>query len=282
MKKISLFLFSMAIILFFSCEETIIQSDALETNALNLELANNQTVYYLENGEAVIDFYLTNVSDKEIFIPAKFLQNDKYYISQKVQHYCDNSWITDHEILADSLTSISLKPQAFIRGMFEVHEEGIWRTIIPMINNDSIYSKEIIVQEIEYDTLFLPFERIFPSMRMPRDTMMIITTENQYYELWNKFHTGWDGDGNPIPPPKVNFDSLFVVAVSHGYGSASGCSDDVTFIESVYTIKDSTYIKLTNRGWHELGLCLAEVEPRHWITVPQIGLPARFIGDSKY
>ena len=87
------------------------------------------------------------------------------------------------------------------------------------------------VQVFDYDTLYLADERLYPGMRFDTDTLMIITTENEYMALWDAHHSISDGQGNPIPPPAVNFDSSFVAAVTHGQGTASGCGDNVTFID---------------------------------------------------
>ncbi len=155
MKKINFIIFFMVIGVFLSCKETINQPDApaTETVTLKFELANNQTVYDLDAGEARIEYYLTNLSDKEIFIPAKLYGRGILSVTGKVQHFRNNNWITDYEFLSDSL--ISIEPQSSIKDLFYVDQKGEWRVIIPVIDQDSIYSKEIfIINNIEENVTF--------------------------------------------------------------------------------------------------------------------------------
>jgi len=154
MNKIKLIIFLVLIVLFFSCKETIIQSDAPEAAPLKFELVNNNNnIYDLKDGKANIEFYLTNISDREIFIPATVLKNGDIHLAQKTQHYRNNKWITKYNISSDS--TISIKPQSSIKHWFYTNKKGKWRTIIPVISQDSIYSEEVfLINEIEDHVTF--------------------------------------------------------------------------------------------------------------------------------
>ena len=142
---------------------------------------------------------------------------------------------------------------------------------------------ELLVHVFDYDTLYLEHERLIPKMRLPSDTLIVITNEVQYMNLWNQYHSISDGQGNPILPPEVNFDSLIVAVVSAGDGATSGCNQEVTFIDYVYSIRDSVFIQLTTQGWSEIQPgCFAEIEPRHWATLPKPGLPILFKGHYRW
>ena len=151
MKKTFFISFLIAIALFFSCKESINQSEPTlnQTPLIKLEFVNNNTIYDLDDGEATIQFKLTNISDNEIFVPAWFLQDGGYYISHKAQYYHNNNWITDYELTSDS--AISIEPQSSIKGEFYVFEiKGRWRVIVPVIDHDSIISEEVfVINEIE-------------------------------------------------------------------------------------------------------------------------------------
>ena len=136
--------------------------------------------------------------------------------------------------------------------------------------------RSLTLQVFDYDTLYLPFNRLIPTCRMPAETLMIIQDDSTYQSIWEKYQYIWYDNGNALPMPHVNFDSSFVACVSFGYGYASGCVSDVTFIDNIYVIRDSVFISLTWRGFLELGTCFAEQEPRHWVIVPDQNLPIRF------
>ena len=139
-------------------------------------------------------------------------------------------------------------------------------------------SRELIVQVFDYDTLYVPFGTISPNIRFPIDTLVVIDNQTEFTNLWETYWTGWTTDIGPTPLPTVNFDSLMVIGISAGEGAASGCKDDLTFFDYAYTIRDTLFIHRTAIGWSEKGFCFAEIEPRHWITIPNLGLPIEFTG----
>lgn len=143
MKKISFKILLISFIICSSCKENIIESVPSRETTLKFEFSNNQTVFELEDGKSTVQYYLTNISENDIFIPVKVLENGNYFISKTLQHFHNNMWISNHKHQADSF--ISIKPKATLIDTFNVDEIGVWRTIIPLIDQDSVYSKEIFV-----------------------------------------------------------------------------------------------------------------------------------------
>jgi hypothetical protein len=156
MKKTTFFLFSIATVIFLSCEEIIIESDPPEEITLKLEFANNQSVFELKNGESIVEYYLTNISEKQVLIPIIISENGEHHILKKNQHFHNSNWVTDLDLFADSI--ISIEPHESMRDWFLVDKIGKWRTIIPIVNQDSIISSEIFVLDEGNDMQYLEFK----------------------------------------------------------------------------------------------------------------------------
>jgi len=134
--------------------------------------------------------------------------------------------------------------------------------------------------QVYSDTLALHHETINGLMRILDDTLAIIKSQEEYNSLWMLNHPDVDSLDIDIPAIDVNFDSSMIIIISFGYGPHSGCNDDVTFIDHVYTLRDSLFIQGTRQGFSEIGVCFSVNEPRHWAIVPRVTLPSRFIGPT--
>ena len=88
-----------------------------------------------------------NISNEDIKIGANLFYNT-LFVAQMVQHKRNGVWITDYQLTSD--TFIVLKAQEYLSSEFIVYLKGEWRTLINLVDSDTLYSESVtVINEVE-------------------------------------------------------------------------------------------------------------------------------------
>jgi len=140
------------------------------------------------------------------------------------------------------------------------------------------YDEREFVIQVYVDSIYIAYETIPAPIRLNNPTLTVITSKTQYDSLWVENNPDIDTSMTSIPASGINFDGFSAAIISFGYGYRSGCDEDIQLIEYPFLSRDSLFFQTTDQGWIDFNpACFALVEPRHWIMIPKVDLPWRFI-----
>ncbi len=118
------------------------------------------------------------------------------------------------------------------------------------------------------------YEHFFVQERGPA----VFTSEAQWMHSWELYWNLYDGHGNKIPPPEIDFADQMVLGVFWGGECRfSGCTNKSPSIESVWIENDT--LKVQVGPMRDLGPCDMCVSPLHMVQIERFDLPVRFVGD---
>ena len=107
---------------------------------------------------------------------------------------------------------------------------------------------------------------------------IIINTESEWLIFWNLYWNLFDGSGNKILPPPINFEEKMVIGVFWG-GSCkySGCFSESPSIQSINRIGDTLFVSVGDLV--DFGLCEMCIAPIHMVQLESLSFPIKFIGN---
>ncbi|MGB3542270.1 hypothetical protein [Rubrivirga sp.] len=113
-------------------------------------------------------------------------------------------------------------------------------------------------------------------LRLPEPGTSVFNDAASWEAFWYDHTTVSDGEGNPVPPPEIDFSSKTAVAVFLG-GGPSGCTNYLRLVRSVSLGDDATVVRVEQPRTVER-TCDMLINPIQVVAFEKAGV-VRFAGD---
>lgn len=113
-------------------------------------------------------------------------------------------------------------------------------------------------------------------LRLPEPGTAVFNDSVSWEAFWYDHTSRSDSDGNPVPPPEIDFSGRAAVAVFLG-GGPSGCSNYVRLVRSI-SLDDGAATVQVERPLSVEGTCDMLIYPIHVVEFDNAEA-VRFVGD---
>jgi hypothetical protein len=113
-------------------------------------------------------------------------------------------------------------------------------------------------------------------LRLPEAGTAVFNDDASWEAFWYDYTSASDGEGNPVPPPEIDFSSRTAVAVFLG-GGPSGCTNYLRLVRSV-SLDDEAAVVRVERPRSAEGTCDMLINPIHVVEFEKAEA-VRFAGD---
>ena len=130
------------------------------------------------------------------------------------------------------------------------------------------------------DKTFVIFESVedYGAFVVTEKGTVVINTDSEWLNLGELYWNRWDGIGNKILLPEINFEENMVVGVFWGGGcDYSGCYNESPSIENIYRMGDTLFVVIADLV--DFGPCDMCVNPIHLVQLEKYNIPVKFLGN---
>ena len=135
---------------------------------------------------------------------------------------------------------------------------------------------------VSQDITFVEFtsldEKIHNSLQIPSRITFSIKESSEWIAFWESYSQVFDGKGNKIPAPEIDFDDFMITGLT--WGKTDGCDNLSESIHSMFILHDTLFVDVG--PIKEKEPCLAQIFPIHLVQIETNNFPIEFILDMTW